>query len=178
MTVKEFALNQLHWIVRKDPWVREIFLAAGVTLDEMAERILAIWNGDDFARLTEAQAAYYEGLLGLETDPEIPLADRRAAIQAAWNRGQTPSLLSIQGVCDAWEEGGILVSYADGVLTLTFQGNVGVPSNLDALKAAIEATAPAHLVVVYDFRFLLIREVHGVMTLAELDAEPLNHFAS
>lgn len=178
MTVKEFALNQLHWIVRRDPWVRELFLAAGVTLDEMAERILAIWRFDDFSKLTEAQTAYYESLLGLTTDPAIPLADRRAAVQAAWNRGQRPSLEAIQGICDAWEEGGILASYADGVLTLSFQSSIGVPDNLAALKQAIEATVPAHLVVFYDFRYLLIREVHEVMTLAEMDAEPLNHFAS
>ena len=78
MTVKEYALRQLHWIVRRDPWVREIFLAAGVSLDEMAERIVAIYNFDNFAALTAAQCAYYEGLrpdqiIYLNPGPEMPL---------------------------------------------------------------------------------------------------------
>ena len=40
MTVKEFALRQLHWMVQNDPWVQEIFLAGGESLDQLAERIL------------------------------------------------------------------------------------------------------------------------------------------
>ena len=40
MRVREYALEQIHWILRTDPWVREIFLAAGLPLDGLAERIL------------------------------------------------------------------------------------------------------------------------------------------
>lgn len=177
MTVKEFALNQLHWIIRRDPWVQEIFLTAGVTLDEMADRILAIWNFDDFSKLTAAQAAYYESLLGLPIDVSAPLSDRRAAIQAAWNGGQAPSLESIQGVCNAWELGGIEVSYADGVLTLDFMGGTGIPSNLDTLKETITAMVPAHIIIDYAFRYLLIRDIHLVKTLAEMETIELNNFA-
>ena len=177
MTVKEYALRQLHWLIQKDPWVQEVMLAAGASLDQVAERILAIWNSDDFSQLNAAQCAEYEALLGLTADPGTSLPDRRAAIQAAWNIAQKPSLEGIQGVCDGWQAGGILASYEDGTLTLTFLGEVGIPDNLDALKSAVEKTVPAHLAVVYDFKFLLIREVHGVMTLTEMEATPLNHFA-
>ena len=54
---------------------------------------------------------------------------------------------------------------------------MGIPDNLAILKKLIEDIVPAHIPVIYAFRYLLIREVHGVMTLAELDATPLNHFA-
>lgn len=177
MTVKEYALNQLHWIVRKDPWVQNIFLAAGVSLDEMAERIVAIYNFDDFAQLTAEQCAYYEKLLGLPTDPATSLADRRAAVQAAWNGGQPATLEAIQSACDAWEAGGIACSYEPGTLTLDFMGGTGVPANLATLQETIEAMVPAHVIVQYLFNYLLIRDVQG-MTLAEMNATTLENFAS
>lgn len=177
MTVKEFALNQLHWIIRRDPWVQEIFTAAGVTLDEMAERIIAIWNFDDFSKLTEEQVLYYETLLGLTTDGSVPLADRRAAVQATWNGGQRPSLESIQAICDSWEAGGVDASYSDGELTLVFQGSLGVPANLSTLQAAISTIVPAHIVINYSFLYLLIQDLHEVKTLTEMDSLTLNLFA-
>lgn len=177
MTVKEYALAQLHQMVRRDPWVEAIFLAAGVSLDEMAERILAIYRFDDFSRLNGEQCAYYEGLLGLPADETAGLEARRAAIQAAWARAAKPSLALLQAACDAWEERRATASYEDGALTLRFQGAVGIPDNLATLKKLIEDIVPAHIPVIYAFRYLLIREVHGVMTLAEINEEPLNHFA-
>ena len=177
MTVKEYALNQLHWIVRKDPWVQNIFLAAGVSLDEMAERIVAIYNFDDFTQLTAEQCAYYEKLLGLPTDPATALPDRRAAVQAAWNGGQPATLANIQSACDAWAAGGITCSYEPGTLTLSFIGTTGIPSNLDALKQTIEAMVPAHIIVEYAFSYLLIREIHLVKTLTEMETLTLDQFA-
>ena len=64
MTVKEFALRQLHWMVQNDPWVQEIFLAGGESLDQLAERILAISRFDNFELLNRAQVEYYDKILG------------------------------------------------------------------------------------------------------------------
>ena len=86
MTVKEWALRQIHWMLQEDPWVQEIFLAAGASLDTMAERILAVYNFIDFSKLNLEQVRYYEWLLGLEKRRNQSLDDRRAAIQAAGRR--------------------------------------------------------------------------------------------
>ena len=95
MTVKEFALRQLHWMVQNDPWVQEIFLAGGESLDQLAERILAISRFDNFELLNRAQVEYYEKILGLPQDDNKSLDDRRAAIQAAWQAAQKPSLATV-----------------------------------------------------------------------------------
>lgn len=76
MTVKEYALGQIHWLLQKDPWVREIFLAAGAQLDQLAERIMAIYNNDNFNALTLAQIRAYEKALGLSSNEAKSLADR------------------------------------------------------------------------------------------------------
>ena len=173
MTVKEFALRQLHWMVQNDPWAQEIFLAGGESLDQLAERILAVSHFDNFALLNRAQVEYYEKILGLPQDDNNSLDDRRAAIQAA----QKPSLATVQAICDNWKTGGIIASYTPGVILLRFLGSPGVPEGIETLKEALERTVPAHLVLDYAFRYLLIREVHKKMTLAQLAETPLNHFA-
>ena len=160
MTVQEYALHQIHVALRKDPWVQAVLLAAGMSLDSLADRIVAIYNADDFDNINADQAAVYEKLLGLITDEDRPLVDRRAAIRAAWNAARKPTLATIQAVCDAWEEGGVVVGYKPGTLVLQFIGEYGVPSNLEALMVTLRKTIPAHLDMEHHYRYLLIAEDH------------------
>lgn len=176
-TVKEYALRKLHWLIQKDPWTQAVMLAAGATLDQLAERILAIYNSADFSKLNLDQVRYYERLLGIGSGEDKSLPDRRAAIQAAWNVDKKPSLSSIQAICDGWEKGGVIASYEPGELTLKFIGAVGIPANVDDLKGSLERAVPAHIVIHYAYRYLLISEVHEAMTLQELNAAPLSSFA-
>ena len=176
MTVKEYALRQLHWLIQKDPWAQAVMLAGGATLDQLAERILAIYNSSDFSKLNLDQVRYYERILGLKSDEDKTLEDRRSSIQAAWNVAKKPSLSSIQAICVGWEKGGVIASYEPGTLTLNFIGAVGIPANVDDLKAALERAVPAHLVINYAYRYLLIKEVEA-MTLSELESTPLSSFA-
>ena len=177
MTVKEYALNQLHWMIREDPWVREIMLAAGATLDQLAERILAIYNSADFSRINLTYIRYYENLLGLEHSEIETLEDRRAAIQAAWGVAKKPSLSSIQAICDGWQSGGIICAYEPGELSLNFIGGIGIPANIDALISALRSMVPAHIHINYNYNFLLIRDIHEVYTLDQMESTPLKNFA-
>ena len=151
MTVKEYALQQLHFLIREDPWVREIFLAAGLQLDALAERILAIYYQDTFSELTEAQCAYYEGLLGLSPGGAA-LEPRRAAIQAAWQAESPPTLQAVQAVCDSWASGLIKAGYtaAELLLRLQMTGRTWQTVDLDEMLAAVERIKPAHLALELD----------------------------
>lgn len=177
MTVREYALRQLHQRIQSDPWAKTVMLAGGNALDGLAERILAIYNSEDFAAMPIERVRSYEKLLGIVSDESLSLAERRNAVMARWNICQKPSLAVIQAVCDSWQDGGIVAGYTPGTIVLKFIGEIGIPANADTLKAAIEASAPAHLIVDYQYRFYLIREIEGVMTLAEMEAKTLNKFA-
>ena len=174
--VKEFALRQLHWLIQKDPWTQAVMLAGGRELNTLAERILAMWYFNDFTRLNEQQCAYYERLLGI-SGKGLTLEERRAAIQTAWKIGDKPTLLRMQMICDGWQQGGVLVTYEPGTIHFYFLGEFGTPKNLDALKKLIERMAPAHLILDWAFRYLLVREVHEVMTIDQINAELMDHFA-
>ena len=176
-TVKAYALEQLHWLMQKDPWVEAVMVAGGCSLDTMAERILAIYNGDTFPALSEGRCAYFERLLGLKGTGQT-LEDRRSAIQAAWLGPQKPTMALIQSICDAWQKGGTKASYEPGVVKIEFFGSYGTPKNLSALETILTRTIPAHLRLVYAFQYLLVKEIHGVMTLSELEREPMDNFAA
>ena len=66
---------------------------------------------------------------------------------------------------------------AGGYTRIKFCGSVGTPPNLDDLTAALNETIPAHLSYQYQYRYLLIREIHGVMTISEIMQTEIDKFA-
>lgn len=176
-TVREFALEQLHHMIRQDPWVREIMLAAGTPLDAIAEQLIEAWNSDDFDQLSLAQCQQYERMLNLTVTTD-DLDSRRAGIQAAWRTGDKPSAEMLRAICDGWKKGEVAVTYdyATRTVVLQFVGQTGIPDDLDGLKKAVGKVVPAHLIIEYRYRYLTIAEVEG-MTLAEMDSTPLSSFA-
>lgn len=174
--VKEWALQQLHWIVRKDPWVRDIFLAAGVQLDAVAERVVDLYYAEDFERMGESRVSYYEGILGLRPAAGASLDDRRAAVQAAWHVAGKPSVESAQAICDSWAQGGAKVRYEPQTLTVEFIGGVGVPENIEALQAALDKHLPPQIQIVYQFSYMMIKDIHDVLTIRQMEQTALSNF--
>ena len=65
---------------------------------------------------------------------------------------------------------------SDTITLSTFISGTGIPENLDTLQAVIESLVPAHIIIIYEFNYLLIRDIHLVKTLAEMDALTLDKF--
>ncbi|MNJ50809.1 hypothetical protein D3C77_460970 [compost metagenome] len=82
-------------------------------------------------------------------------------------------------MAEAYDGGTVDVSFqpAEWSFTVKFIDTIGIPPNLDDLKAVIEEIKPAHLAVEYEFSYLLIRDIHAVMTLSELEQLSLLKFA-
>ena len=80
-------------------------------------------------------------------------------------------------VADAWRNGAVEVTFAQGRIVVQFVGPYGVPDDLPALKDAVARVIPAHLPVDYLFRYLLIRDIHLIKTLEEMDQIELHKFA-
>lgn len=176
MLVKEYALQMLQWQIRKDPWVREIFLASGVQLDRLAERIIDIYNAENFDRMSVQRLAYYEKLLGLIAG-DASVEDRRRAVIAGWNVSSKPSLAAIQSICDSWPEGGITLEWSCPTLTLHFDGEYGIPANIESLKQSINDIVPAHVEVIYDYNTLLIEDIDEMMTIEEMELTDIEELA-
>lgn len=117
-----------------------------------------------------------ERLAGITSSAMAPLDSRRSALKAKWRSGGSVGIEQIQAVADAWKNGAVAVGFSGASVTVTFNGEFGVPADLNRLKGAVAMVIPAHLAVEYFFRYLLISDVRA-MTLAEVEAAPLSNFA-
>lgn len=175
--IKEIALKSIHWMIAQDPWTQAIFETAGVQYDKQAQRIVDIYNSNDFDKLSVEFIRLYEALLGIDSDETKSLADRRAYIGAMWKKGAPATRSAIQSICDGWMNGECDVTAGAGYIEITFNSEMGVPTDLATLQKALLDVVPAHLEIRYNFKYLLVGEVHEVMTLAEMDATPMSYFA-
>lgn len=118
----------------------------------------------------------YEKELKIPTNLNKPLNDRRSVIKSKLRANGKVDSIQIKLVADAYTNGDVLVSF-NGHIVVKFNSVYGIPPNLEDLKFAIEDVKPAHLAVDYEFNYLLIKEIHNLMTLAEMEQIPLNKFA-
>jgi hypothetical protein len=179
MRVAEYPLAQLHWAIRQDPWVRAIFLAAGVPLDTLAERILDLASFEDSEAMLSRSLALWERILGLTPGKDASTDERRRAVRAMWLACLPPSIQTIQAVCDNWRAGEIEASYdADiGTIVLTYLGAYGAQAVEDSLVRALDTVKPAHLALDHAWRYRLVKDLHRQVSVAELETIPLGHFA-
>lgn len=175
--MKEFCLGIIHWQMAKDPWTQAIFEAGGLEMDKQIQRIIDIYNFDDFEKIPEKYIPLYEEMLGIVPNDERSMADRRSLISALWKKEMPPTKAAIQAICDSWLNGECEISTGAGYIEIIFGSLYGIPDELDLLKSALAQVVPAHLEIQYSFKYLLIGEVHGVMTIGELAETPLGYFA-
>lgn len=179
MRVAEYPLSLLHWKIREDPWVRAIFLAAGVKLDEMAERILDISTSEDAEAMMSRSLALWERLLGITPEDGASMDQRRADVRAMWLASLPPSIATIQAVCDAWRDGEIHAEYEAGIgtIVLTYLVSFGPQEGQAGLVRALDVVKPAHLALEHAWRYYRVKELHRQMSVAELEQTPKKYFA-
>ena len=173
---KEKLLNAIHRLYRKDKWLNDLFNAAGIEIDRLEEYIddlkaqyfldTATWSLDADERDT-----------GLTANRGKPYEDRRAALIAKERASGKVDILLLQAVADAWRNGSIEVDFVEGKIQVQFVSGYGIPADLESLQEALDNTKPAHLAIVYIFRYLLIKDIHEVLTIDQMQALKINQFA-
>lgn len=120
-----------------------------------------------------------EVFLEIPTDPTKPPNQRRSAIIGRLRGNSTVTRELIKSVADSYDRGTVQVTedFDQYAFQVKFIDTLGIPSNLEDLKRAIEEIKPAHLKALYEFSYYLIKEIHGVMTINELQNQPLHKFA-
>ena len=175
----EWPLEQLHWVIRQDPWVRAIFLAAGVKLDELAERILDVSTFEDSDAMMTRSLALWERILGLEPEEDASMEERRADVRAMWLACMPPSIATIQAVCDSWRAGEVEADYQAhlGTIVLYYLRSFGPQKASPGLVRALDVVKPAHLALDHAWRYYRIKELHRQVSVSQLEQIPLGHFA-
>jgi hypothetical protein len=169
-------LSSLPQQYREDPWIVALCAAMSGVLDGQdarAESLVEQLSLDTVSWNLETE----ECIAGIVPPAGASEEDRRSALKAKWRSGGKVTIQQIQAVADAWRNGEVAVSFPGGRIHVQFVGSFGVPTNMDGLKRAIALVIPAHLPVDYVLKYLLIRDIHGVKTLSEMDALTLDKFA-
>ncbi|PPQ49137.1 phage portal protein [Paenibacillus peoriae] len=122
---------------------------------------------------------YWEKDLKIVSMPSKPIEQRRSVVISKMRGSGKVSASMIKNVADSYDRGEVDVTVfpSEYYFVIRFIGTLGVPPNLQDLKDAIEEIKPAHLEVRYKFRYLVIREIHNVMRINEINNIPLNNFA-
>lgn len=165
----------IHKVYRNDNWIGELFNAAGIEINSIGDLLDEINNQYFFDTAEDWGLKLYENELGITSGKTID--GRRAVVEAKWKSGGKVDIEQLQAVADSWKNGDIEVTFVDGKIHIQFIGEYGVPDDLEALYNAMDEVKPAHLAIVYVFKYLLIKDIHEVMTLTQVQSTTLSKFA-
>ncbi|MBN2981973.1 MULTISPECIES: YmfQ family protein [Cohnella] len=120
----------------------------------------------------------WEKEFGIETDETKPVDQRRSNLISKIRGTGTVTIELLKSIGESYTNGKIEVTQQPALyrFTVKFVDNVGLPPNIDDLKAAIEEVKPAHLDVQFAYRYLTVSEVNQ-MTINQLQSHPLTDFA-
>ncbi|MBO8169360.1 MAG: YmfQ family protein [Thermoanaerobacteraceae bacterium] len=121
----------------------------------------------------------WEEMLGLKSYAGKPVEQRSSRIISKLRGIGTVTISLIKNVAESYVNGTVEVNEdnTNYSFTVKFVDNLGVPPNLEDLMEAIEEIKPAHLEVKYEYKYLLISDIHEVMTISEIETHPLTDFA-
>ena len=156
-------------------YFKELYRVQGIELNEIKINIEDLEKQLNIDTATWA-LDIYEKELEIKTDISKPLDERRAVIKSRWRGTGKLDNETIKRVIDSFTNGDVDVGF-DGNILVKFNGMYGIPSNMEDVFKAIEDVKPAHLRVLYEFMYLYIKDIHGVMTIEVLENTTLDKFA-
>lgn len=177
MLSKDNLIQNMHKIFREDDWLKEIFKSGGNELDTLKSAMVELEKQYSFKTISLEFLSFYEKVLAIKTNPLSSIEDRRSFVEAKWKSSGKCTLDFIQAICNSWKNGEIEVGFVGGKIQIKFAGATGIPNDLKGLKDAIEEAKPCHLAVDYLFKYLLIKDIHNVKTISQINNLKLENFA-
>ena len=177
MEIKESFLKLLHRIYRKSEFIAEFIEAVESLFTKIQIVIQRLEFLLHFNRLDEQGCEWWEHLLDI-SNVAATLSDRRANIRAKFIICVHNDIVLLQKACDSWKNGEVEVGFKGGKIQIQFVGSFGVPSDLDSLKKTIGEIKPAHLPIEWLYRYLLKKEIHHVLTKAQMQQYKKNQYCN
>ena len=105
---------------------------------------------------TEKTLNRYEENYGLPINPSgLTLDERRSRIKAKMRMYGVVNKEMIQSVVNAWSNADVEITedYSNYTVIIEFVNSIGIPSNMDNVYEAVNEIIPAHLIVIYIFKY-------------------------
>jgi len=132
----------------------EIYNTQGTELDNIYNAIDDVLNQCYVSTATWG-LKLWEKLLGITTDNTKPDVYRRDVILSKMKGFGTVNVTLIDTLAESYDNGEIsIIEHNDNYsFEVQFVGTKGIPLNIDDLKNAISEIKPAHLEVIFTFKF-------------------------
>lgn len=130
--------------------------AQGVEIDKLRQALTEVLD-QFFVRTATWGLDRWEEELGLSPAANQPISERRDRIVSRIRGYGTVTVALVKEVAESYDKGtvDVIPDPATYTVTIRFVDTMGVPPNIDDLKAAVRAVLPAHLDVKYEFRYFL-----------------------
>ena len=134
--------------------------AEGVEFDSLRQALDETLD-QFFVRTSTWGLDQWESELGLVPAADEPDSERQDRIVSRIRGTGTCTISVVTAVAEAYDQGSVEVTEQAPLyqVTVEFIDTRGVPPNIDDLKAAVEAIIPAHLQVIYQYRYTLWSEL-------------------
>lgn len=175
MQGKNRLLSNIHKILREDKYINELCKSSGIEIDAIELSLEDIYNQFWFDTMTWG-ADIVASQLKVKLNPSLTQQEKNSLLEARWKSSGKSDVFLLQAICDSWKNGNVEVSFVNGKIQIKFVGEYGIPSDLTSLKIEIDKTKPAHLAVDYLFKYFLIKDIHEIMTLEQLEQQTLDKF--
>ena len=121
---------------------------------------------------------YWEQAYGVTPQITDTVEERRGRVKAKMRSPQTVTAAMLENMTDSYINGQSVVTEQprQHKVQIQFNGDYGIPSNLESLTAALLEVLPSHVTYEYLYRYLLVREVHG-MVIDTLQSHTIDEFA-
>nr|DAW01145.1 MAG TPA: tail protein [Caudoviricetes sp.] len=152
MSNRERLLKNLHKIFRKDLYLNNVLGAGGNRLDSIERKVEALEKEIFFDTMSDVGIAIMEKELDYTTNSSS-LGGKRQEIEARWKTAGKCDLKLLQAIADTWRTGEVAILFTEAVIKISFISVVGIPYDVENLKAAIDEAKPAHLPIEYIFTY-------------------------
>lgn len=167
--------NYLPLTLENSKTFKEIYRVQGIELDLIKDALKDLESQLNIDTATWS-LGIYEKELGIKTDIDKPLNERRSVIKSRWRGTGKLDNETIKRVVDSFTNGDVDIGF-NGNILVKFNGMYGIPPNMEDVFKAIEDVKPAHLRVLYKYMYLFIKDINGVMTIGDLENTTLDKFA-
>lgn len=152
-------------------YFKDLMLADGLELDTATTSSLTLAN-QLIVTLADYGLSLWEEFLGLQVNPESrSTQERRERILSKLRGSGTTTKDMILAITKSFANGEVLITEQSSLyqFTVSFISEIGIPAQINDLKAAIEEAKPAHLAVVYAYLFITFGQL-AVKTHSQLAA--------
>lgn len=175
MGAKERLMASLNKIVGKDPYINEVVKSSGIEIDQVEHVLKDIYKQNWFDTMTWGADVIAKDM-GISFPVGMSIEDKRAIIEGRWKNDGKSDIHLLQLIADSWKNGEADIRFENGNIVVRFINEYGTPVDLDSLKKELDNAKPAHLPILFLYRYFLIEDIEG-MTLEELETQKIDKFA-